>query len=179
MHPTLSAADLRRLERDSTLEYVDDHLERKNSSRVSSRDAAKICFSFANHAKLAGLAVEVYGAGMGYRCHPDRRNWMRKPDASVVRLDRLVDVGEVDFLAIPADLAVEVNSPDDRQADVDRKVAEYLAAGFALVWVADPPTRTVRVHRPDTEPVLLSAADEITADPALPGFKCKVADLFA
>ena len=175
----LSAKDLRRLENDSTLEYVDDHFERKNVSRKSSRDAMTIGVLFHTAAAAAGDEVEVYGADLCYRCHPQRPNWFRKPDASLIRLDRLADFDELGMMPIPADLAVEVNSPEDRQKDIDRKVGEYLAAGFPLVWVVDPPTRTVRIHRGDGTTVLLNEDDDITGEAALPAFRCKVAEFFA
>jgi len=47
---------------------------------------------------------------------------------------------------IAPDLAVEVVSPHDLYSEVEAKVNDYLGAGVSLVWVVDPPTRSVRVH---------------------------------
>ena len=52
------------------------------------------------------------------------------------------------LLVVP-DLAVEVVSPNDRQYDVDHKVAEYLEVGVKLVWVINPDTRVVVIYRAD------------------------------
>jgi Uma2 family endonuclease len=75
-------------------------------------------------------------------------------------------------------LAVEILSPSDRFDDINEKVDGYLAAGVPLVWVVDPHFRTVRVHRPDAEPVLFNVEHELSGDPDLPGFRCAVAEIF-
>jgi Uma2 family endonuclease len=73
---------------------------------------------------------------------------------------------------------VEVRSPDDSVAELDRKAHEYLAAGVRLVWVADPDRKSVRVHRPGTDVHELHADDRLTGDDVLPGFDVAVATLF-
>ena len=59
------------------------------------------------------------------------------------------------------DLAVEVLSPDDRAGEVLEKVRDWLAAGTRSVWVVDPRTRTVTVHRGPTQVVILSETDTL------------------
>ena len=73
---------------------------------------------------------------------------------------------------------------------IEEKVAEYLSAGVRLVWVADPATRTVRVHRtfgdPRTfgdrrtfeEPRTFGEGDILPGDEVLPGFEVEVRRLF-
>jgi Uma2 family endonuclease len=78
----------------------------------------------------------------------------------------------------PPILAVEILSPSDTQEHVDQKVAAYLEAGVAVVWVIHPTLRTVLVHRPGAEPELYNATHELTAEPHLPGFRVPVARLF-
>lgn len=62
--------------------------------------------------------------------------------------------------------------------DVEGKVDEYLRAGVSLVWVIDPLTRTVRVHRADGRLTDLRADDALDGEDVLPGFRCLVRDLF-
>jgi Uma2 family endonuclease len=57
-------------------------------------------------------------------------------------------------------------------------VALYLRTGSRLVWVVDPQRRTVTVHRPIHDPLALGADDQLTGEDVLPGFECRVADLF-
>jgi Uma2 family endonuclease len=82
-------------------------------------------------------------------------------------------------MPIPADLVVEVLSPNDHIYDVNKKVELYLACGFRLVWVVDPEVRIVYVHRADGSVTKLHENDEITGEGALPGFRLKVAEFFA
>lgn len=75
-------------------------------------------------------------------------------------------------------LAVEVLSPNDAIGEINEKIAEYLDAGVLLVWVIDPTHRTVTVHRPGERPVMFNDAQELTAEPHLPGFRVTIAQLF-
>jgi Uma2 family endonuclease len=75
-------------------------------------------------------------------------------------------------------LAVEVLSPDDRSGRMTRRVSQFLRKGIPLVWIVDPEGRDVTVHRPGREPYVLDEQDEITGEDVLPGFRCRVADLF-
>ena len=56
-------------------------------------------------------------------------------------------------------------SPDDRPAEVARKVLDYLDAGTPRVWVADPEDETVTVYRRGGSRSL-TVGDELTADDA-------------
>lgn len=78
----------------------------------------------------------------------------------------------------PPVLAVEILSPSDKQEEIDEKVAEYLAAGVALVWVVNARFRTVTVFRADAEPELFNVRQELSAEPHLPNFRVAVRDLF-
>jgi Uma2 family endonuclease len=75
-------------------------------------------------------------------------------------------------------LAIEILSPSDKHEDITEKVTEYLTVGVPLVWVVDPDFRTVRVHRPGDEPVLVNRRQELSGEPELPGFRVAVAALF-
>lgn len=61
----------------------------------------------------------------------------REPDLLFVRSDRL-DAMDEDRLNGPADLAVEVISPDSVMRDWEEKRLEYEAAGVTEYWVIDP-----------------------------------------
>jgi Uma2 family endonuclease len=78
----------------------------------------------------------------------------------------------------PPVLAVEILSPTDRQDEITEKVQEYLTAGVAHVWVIEPIFRTAIVYRPGGVPEPLNETGELTAEPHLPGFRVRVADLF-
>jgi len=75
-------------------------------------------------------------------------------------------------------LAVEILSPNDVMGEINEKIDEYLDAGVLVVWVIDPHDRTVTVYRPGTRPETFNDAQELTAEPHLPGFRVAIAQLF-
>lgn len=80
------------------------------------------------------------------------------------------------YLRLPPDLVVEVISPDDRSAEIEAKVSEYLARGVKRVWVLYPDPRTLYVHGAGVRK--LQANEELTDPEVLPGFRCLVEDFF-
>jgi Uma2 family endonuclease len=174
----VSDIDLRRVETEGGVEFVDGRLVGKPVSVESSRVAMRIGSFLLVQAMKSGEA-EVFESSMGYKCFAADPSKFRKPDVSLVRTERLAGVDPQDgFLFIAPDLAVEVVSPNDLAYDLDLKVQEYLSNGFPLVWVVYPNTRSVAVHRADGSTAVFRGRDEITGEAALPGFKCPVSDLF-
>jgi len=82
------------------------------------------------------------------------------------------------FIEGPPVLAVEVLSPYDKQKEITEAIEEYLECGVKLVWIVDPYAETVTVYRPRHEPVLFNRTQELSGDPELPGFRCRVAEIF-
>jgi Uma2 family endonuclease len=120
--------------------------------------------------------VLVGEVGVFTRRNPDT---VRGADVAFISSERYAQLESTrGFLRVPPDLVVEVRSPDDSVAALDRKAQEYLAAGVRIVWVADPDRRSVRVHRPGTDARELRADDRLTGDDVLPGFDVAVATLF-
>jgi Uma2 family endonuclease len=78
----------------------------------------------------------------------------------------------------PPVLAVEVLSPNDKPGRVINIIFDYLNNGVRVVWLVDPPERTVEVFRPGQRAQRLTEADELVGDPELPGFRAAVRDLF-
>ena len=76
--------------------------------------------------------------------------------------------------AVPL-LAVEILSPSDTFENLQLKIGKYREVDVPLVWVLDPHFRTVTVHRPRKEPVMLNATQELDGSPELPGFRVPVA----
>lgn len=160
-------------------ELVDGRLEEKPMSRESARVGSRIGFLFESAARQCG-GVEVYNSELGYQCFAADPRGYRKPDVSVIRSDRLAGVpADVGLMPVPADLVVEVLSPNDLAYKVSRKVRLYLDNGFRVVWVADPGVRTVAVYTLDAPGRVLRETDEIDAGDLLPGFRCRVGELFA
>jgi Uma2 family endonuclease len=59
-----------------------------------------------------------------------------------------------------------------------RKLGEYFAAGTQLVWIIDPPTRTVNVYDSPDQFEPLNVADTLDGGNVLPGFSLSIQTLF-
>ena len=164
----------------SSLELVDGQILEKKGSILCS-EVEGLIGSVIGVFLLKHPVAKVYPSSLGYTCFPDDPDKMRKPDVSVVLLSRLKQLPDPNagYMPIPPDLAIEMLSPNDVTYKTATKLREYFAAGcFPLVWIADPSTRTVTVHPHKGHPVILTEDDEITAESALPGFRCKVSEFF-
>jgi Uma2 family endonuclease len=121
---------------------------------------------------------QVFAAETGFVLgrNPDT---VRAPDVAFVRRERIEAVGKVSgYWPGAPDLAVEVISPGDLYTEVAEKVADWLAAGTALVWVVDPRRRTVTIHAGTTQMRTLSIEDTLDGEPVVPGWRLDVVDIF-
>lgn len=99
---------------------------------------------------------------------------LRAVDVAFFSAERVKEMGtEETFPTVPPDLAVEVHDPS--KPDLRRKIDQYLAAGVRAVWVLDPAIRAVTRYAPGEAP---RTFDDTLVEPILPGFSCRVADLF-
>jgi Uma2 family endonuclease len=87
--------------------------------------------------------------------------------------------GDDDYFTGAPELAVEVISPSESAADVQRKVELMLAAGAKAVWVVYPKTQSVTIHTPDGVARTLGAGGSLIAPFLLEGWSAPVAELFA
>lgn len=122
----------------------------------------------------------VTGAGGTLQIAPGE---VRRPDGSFIPWDRFPGRRIPDEPAphLCPVLLVDVVTPGDLPAEVDRKLREYVAHGTELAWVVDPVARTIEVLTgPDrSAAVRLAFGDTLTGVPVLPDFAVPVADLFA
>jgi Uma2 family endonuclease len=80
---------------------------------------------------------------------------------------------------LPPDFVIEVLSPEQNVGRFTEKLQFYLRHGVRLVLVVDPIAETVTVHRPDDDPVTLSAGDILDGADVVPAFTLPVTDIFA
>lgn len=120
----------------------------------------------------------IFGAETGFKLESDP-DTVRAPDVSFVRRERIEREGVAKNYPIGApDLAVEVLSPDDTPRKVEKKTAEWLAGGAQEVWNVNPKRRTVTVHRSEDDVTVLTEDDELDGGALLPGFRCRVSEIF-
>lgn len=119
-----------------------------------------------------------FGAETGFKIGSDP-DTVRAPDVAFIRRERIPQSGiPKKFWPGAPDLAVEVLSPGDTRAGVDGKVEDWLQAGARAVWVINPKRRGVSVYHPATDVTRLSEGDELDGGEVVPGFRCKVAEIF-
>ncbi len=102
----------------------------------------------------------------------DLDGWHCRPDVVI----QSADADPIPRLA-PL-LAVEIRSDSNTRRELRRKAARYLESGTAMVWLVDPETRTVELHRADAAPQTLSGDDVIEGGATLPGFRVAASELF-
>ena len=129
------------------------------------------------HVEAHDLGIAGVGdVGFILAVHPDT---VRAPDVCFIRRERIPESGEpTGYWTIPPDLAIEVLSPNDRYAEVEKKVTEWLDFGVPLVLVVDPRRRTVAVHRPHQPVRILTEDDVLDGEDVVPGWSHPVRELF-
>jgi Uma2 family endonuclease len=122
---------------------------------------------------------DVVAAETGFllRTNPD---YVRAPDCAFVAAGRLpAGPDPVGYAAFAPDFVVEVVSPGDTAADVQEKIVQWLQSGTKVVWAVYSSLREVVVWRGLGLAERKTADEELDAEPAIPGFRCKVSELFA
>jgi Uma2 family endonuclease len=141
--------------------------------------ASNIVTAFNNYSRRRGFGQAGVEAGYIVLSGPDT---VRGPDVSFRLVPRNRRRQSAGFLSGAPDIAVEVVSPSNTTAEMERKVREYLAAGSQRVWVVYPATptsaRRVAVHRADGGVITYTGDDVITDEELLPGFSLPLAEIF-
>ena len=143
----------------------------------------------------AGVEHDVMGAHLIVLLHPFARGRgflagsqagfrmlsgnIRSPDVSLTLKGRFPSgrppKGFGDFAP---DLCIEIISPSEDWDEALRKVEEYFAAGAQRVWHLFSETQRAVVYRSPGETTEYEAQDELAGEDLLPGFRCRVAELF-
>jgi Uma2 family endonuclease len=137
----------------------------------------EITRQLANWARQDGTG-RAYDSSTGFRL---ANGAVRSPDASWLPKERLVQFSEHErerFAPICPDFVLELWSPADRLADVQAKMAEYVANGASLGWLLYPPERRVYVYRPGQPVERLDRAESVAGDPVLPGFTLDLREIW-
>lgn len=120
----------------------------------------------------------VYNADTGFILERDP-DTVLAPDVAFIRAERLPPKDQRrGFLPVAPDLAVEVISPSERAGTIANKIALYLEAGVRLVWLVQPRSRTVTIHRADGSQRVARMGDALDGEDVMPGFCFDVAELF-
>jgi Uma2 family endonuclease len=175
-------ADLHQVE--GNAELIDGRIVPLVPSGDAPSDAAfEIAVSLRGYAKAVGRGVaKADGVGYAVAKLPSGRESF-SPDASYYVGAR--PVNRMRFIKGAPNFAAEVRSENDygdaAELKMAAKRADYFAAGTLVVWDVDPVTRCIHVYRASdpTNPQTYRSGEIAEAEPAVPGWRMAVDDVFA
>jgi Uma2 family endonuclease len=159
-------------------ELIRGHLVEKPMSAKASWIAVTVVSLIGPFARSKRIGL-LFGSDCGYQCFSTDPKRVVFPDASFIRRGRLPNDRPPDgHVRIPPDWALEVVSPNNLAEELMQKIEDYLQAGVRLIWVIFPNPCTVLVFRPNGSVSLLKPGAELSGEDVIPGFTCRVAELF-
>jgi len=175
--PKYTAADFDQLidlpeNADRRLELIGGEVVEVVSNNYSSETAANLLAEIHSFARRHALG-RVTGADGGYMVAGERYI----PDVAFISFARQPDPSHEAYNPQPPDLAVEVLSPSDDEANLRIKIVNYLRVG-TVIWVIDPVKKLVECYMPDASPQTLGTGDTLDGGRFLPGFQMAVKDIF-
>ena len=134
-------------------------------------------------ARRTGVGV-AFPDGIGYAIDPSLPSGRQSfsPDASFHTGPR--PRNRMRFIGGAPTFAVEVRSENNDGAAAEGKLAakraDYFAAGTLVVWDVDPLAATITVYRADapTQPTIYRRGQVAEAEPAVPGWRLPVDEIF-
>lgn len=135
-------------------------------------------------ARLIGeLWIYLKQTGVGSLYTPDTTFMIGKnerlPDIGFVSAERFPEAGEpVGKWEIVPDVAIEVISPNDIWIKVNQKRHDYFAAGVREVWFISLEGKEAQLWTSPYAVQALSENDDLASETLLPGFRCRLGDLF-
>ena len=120
----------------------------------------------------------VFGPDGMFRLEPEQ---IRIPDVAFISKQRFAGrtLTPGAFWELGCDLAVEVISPSNTRREMERKLADYFAAGVGAVWLVYLTTREVVVYTSPNSSTTLRGDDALDGGTLLSGFSVPAAQLFA
>ncbi|MET0650579.1 MAG: Uma2 family endonuclease [Pyrinomonadaceae bacterium] len=138
---------------------------------------ANVIVKLGGHIKFHGQGIG-FGTGTGFQLAsgPDT---VLAPDGAFVQRERSSQSGipETYWPGAP-DLAIEVIGPEDIFEEVEEKIDDWLVAGARAVWVINSKRRGVTVYHSMSDVTRLSEEDELEGGDVVPGFRCRVSEIF-
>ena len=128
--------------------------------------------------------AEVDGTGLAFGPSSGFRlpnGSLKAPDVSWIQNDRwnaLSADEQKSFAPLCPDFVLELRSPGDTLASLQRKMEEYLENGARLGWLIDPIDRRVHIYRPSEAVVILDEPETVSGDPVLPGFVLRLQEIW-
>jgi len=157
-------------------ELVDGILVAKTMGYFESKVAFALAYFIHQYLESHPIG-EVAGGDGPCDTLPDH---VRKPDVAFTSFERLRKQSKPTRKKLPfsPDLAVEILSPSNTTAEMEKKLKEYFATGARLVWYIEPELKAARAF------IAVDKYEDILSDgvlrgrDVLPGFELALARLF-
>jgi Uma2 family endonuclease len=162
---------------DRLCELIDGTLVEKTMGWQESQLAVWIATILSNFVEPTKLGM-VFGSDGMFRLEAEQ---IRIPDVAFIAKDRFAGrkLKPGAFWELGCDLAIEVISPSNTRREMERKLADYFAAGVSAVWLVYPKTREVVVYSSPTDAIARRGDELLDGGAVLPGFTVTVAQIFA
>jgi len=122
---------------------------------------------------------KVVSGEVGFVLEEGQAPTVRAADVAFISVHKLPEGRLPDrFAPFAPDLVAEILSPSDTFPGVLDKVNDWLQAGVRMVWVVDPQGRKVYVYRKEQPVRILGEKDPLSGEDVLPGFECRVEEIF-
>ena len=103
---------------------------------------------------------------------------VRRPDISVFLEPRYWGTTSGNWAQGAPEIAIEILSPSNTPGAMREKMRDYFDADALRVWMVDPKTRTVTIHRADGSETIFRDGERLEDPDVLPGFVLEVEELF-
>ena len=121
----------------------------------------------------------VCSNSMGIVLKKGPRATVYAPDISLFRDYDRFEQHETKYLKTVPAMIVEVLATNYSIGRLLQRVERILASGVQVAWLVDPEARNLSLFRKDQAPIVLEEKQDIANLPEIPGFRCRVAELFA
>jgi Uma2 family endonuclease len=131
------------------------------------------------------LWVEQTGNGFAVNSNAGFRlsdRSLRLPDAAWISPERWTALSREErqkFGQFCPDFIVEVRSPSDRAATVEKKMGKWMANGARLGWLIDPVRKLAIVYRPGLAPETVMRPEFLEGEGPVEGFRLKMERFWA
>jgi len=158
-------------------ELIDGTLVEKTMGYIESFLVMRIGFLIQSFLATHDLGI-VLGADGTLQVLPDQ---VRIPDVCFVAWERFPNrqLPSEPIPLLAPDLAIEVLSVSNTEAEMQRKLHDYFTAGVRLVWYIDPQTRSAKSYTAESQCVELSESQSLSGGDVLLGFELPLKELFA
>ena len=147
------------------------------TGHLGGRQESRLHFLVASWAESEGSGIALT-ASVGFRLPTGA---LVSPDVAWMPLHHwqasTQDTGGTFAQGCP-DFVLELRSPSDTLARLQRKMEQYIENGAKLGWLIDPVQKRVHVYTPGTQVEVLNNPDVVSGEPVLPRFELRMSEIW-